>query len=92
MTGIIKMRIPAKANTIMTPRMISHKKRSMSILGGHSELSKRLKETLRQMCWCRRLRSRQDVVGCTKTQKHTALSTKRAAVDLSLETRHARQH
>lgn len=36
------MRIPAKANTIMTPRMISQKKRSMSILVGHSGLSTRL--------------------------------------------------
>lgn len=43
MMGIIKMRIPAKANTIMTPRTISHKNRSMSILDGHSELSERLK-------------------------------------------------
>lgn len=30
------MRIPAKANTIMTPRIISQKKRNMSILVGHS--------------------------------------------------------
>lgn len=78
MMGIIKMRIPAKANTIMTPRMISQKKRSMSILVGHSGLSARLTRIAATDVLCRWLLTGQNVADYTKTDKHIALSTEAA--------------
>lgn len=77
MMGIIKMRIPAKANTIMTPRMISQKKRSMSILVGHSGLSARLTRNVAADVSVSMApdRTEQNVVDYTNIDKHMALST-----------------
>lgn len=79
MMGIIKMRIPAKAKTIMTPRMISQKKRSMSILVGHSGLSARLTRDVAADVSVSMAPNRTELnVDYTKMDKHMALSTEAA--------------
>ncbi|KAH8772519.1 hypothetical protein F5883DRAFT_33559 [Diaporthe sp. PMI_573] len=71
MTGIIKMRMPAKAKIIMTPRIISHRNRIMSILVGHPGLSGRLTRNTAADCLIS--------MAPAKTEERMALSTKRAA-------------
>lgn len=77
--GIIRIRIPAKANTIMTPKTMSHRKRSMSILVCHSGLSGRLTRNCRGRFVGFDGSGLEDVVDCTKTEEQHGFGSQRSS-------------